>query len=162
MALGDVIRFNAFNGFVYGGDVDLEGGSLKLALLKKGFADFAAAESNPRLGQGNLLECTAGGNYVAGGLSVTLAIVDGAPSSPIYQIKVNTTTHTDGKFTWLKAAGSPEDIFALLLYDDAAAGKEALYAWDATSDNGVTPASMVADDFVGHLSTGPGQIGDIL
>jgi hypothetical protein len=162
MARGDATKFNAVQGFLAGQNIDIESGAWKIALLNVGVDVILATETNPRLGQGNLIECAAGGGYTAGGIAVTLANVDGAPSSATYTMKVDTGVHTDGKFTWSEGAGSPTDIKAFLLYQDDAVNDEAYGVWDATNDGGTTPVSLVAGDVTLHLATGPGEMGDLI
>ena len=76
-------------------------------------------------------------------------------------MRLDTTAHPASKLTFSKAAGSPSDILAACLYLASGGLSEALGVWDMTTDGGVTPASLVADDVVLLFASGQAEILDV-
>jgi len=81
-------------------------------------------------------ECTIGGSYT-GPVALTTAWTESAGT-----VTFDSTTNP----SWTKAAGSPANIVAALVYSETAVGEDALAFIDLTVDGGVTPLSMVSSD----------------
>lgn len=80
-------------------------------------------------------ECTVGGNY-AGAVALTTTWLESAGT-------VTFDITAPDPIEWLAAAGSPTNIVSLLVYSETAAGEDALFFMDLTTDGGTTPVSMV-------------------
>ena len=159
MAQGTTEAFEALAGYLRDKDVDIAGGTWKCALLSDPITALLDSETTPALGSTNCNEVTAGGGYTAKGIALTL---DNTDAGGVVTMKLNTTTHADGKITWTAAAGSPTDIKSALIYDDAATTPADAAAWfaDLTADGGTTPISLVAGNVSITFGSGgnPGEI----
>ena len=157
MAQGTAEVFEATAGYYRDKDVDFASVSWKCALLTNPVTSLLDSETNPALGSPNCTEVTGGGGYTAKGIALPMSNTD---TGGVATLK---TSVTDGKITWTKAAGSPTDIKSAIVYDDAATTPDDKAVWfvDMTSDNGVTPVSLVADDVFITFGSG-GVVGAIL
>ena len=116
-------------------------------------------ETTPKRDAGNINEVAATGGYTPdGGIALTLDITE---TGGLYTFKVNTTTHTDGKISWTKQAGSPANIKSAVLYDDAATNDECVAFWDMTTNGGITPVSLVAVSIDLKLGDAGGNAGEM-
>ena len=160
MAQGDVTLFYAAIDYVFDRKVDVASGSWAVLLLTDSIATISAAEAAPAIG--TYTECSAGGGYTTGGIAITLDPSKAVSNSGVYTLKVNTTSHPGGLFTWTAGAGSPEDIKTALVIDGAATSPvdAAWEAIDMTADGGTTPVSLVADNVTITFGSG-GAAGDL-
>ncbi len=144
MAKGSLLVFDATPGYLRDKDIDLAGGTWKCALISNSIASLLVSETNPALGSTNITQVSNGGGY-SDGIALTL---DNSDSGGVVTMKLNTSTHTDGKISWTKAASSPEDIKTAVVYDDAATtpANAAVCYIDLTEDGGTTAVSLVAVD----------------
>lgn len=131
MAEGDVLTFEEFTLNIGNGTHDLDTHSFKVALLTNAVVP-TAADTTPALG--DYTECTAGGNYTAGGQALTVTYTEAAGVST-FQITANSS--------WTKQAGSPTNAYYGLVYNDTNAGKEAICFVDLGG-----PVDMTAVDLV--------------
>lgn len=83
-------------------------------------------------------ECTTGGSYT-GPVELTTTWVESGGT-------ITFDITAPDPVSWVKAAGSPTNIVAALIYSETAVGEDALAFIDLTSDNGTTPISMVDGD----------------
>ena len=145
MAAGDAEVFEAFAGYLRDKDVDIAGGTWKVALVTEPITTLVDSQAAPALAGTNVTEVTAGGGYTAKGIALTMANTD---TGGVVTLKLNTGTHTDGKITWTAQAGSPTDIKTAVVFDDAATSPvDACIAFiDMTPDGGTSPISLVAGD----------------
>ena len=160
MTQGTAEAFEAFSGYLRDKDVDIAGGTWKVALLTDPITALVDSETNPALGSTNCTEVSAGGGYTAKGIALTL---DNSDSGGVVTMKLNTTTHTGGKITWTAAAGSPVNIKSAIVYDDAATSPTDAAVWfaDLTVDGGTTAISLVGADV--EITFGSGAAaGDIM
>lgn len=160
MAQGSIVVFDALAGYLRDKDIDLAGGTWAAVLLTDPITALLAGETNPALGSTNMNEVVAGGGYSANGIALTL---DNGDSGGVVTMRLNTTTHTDGKITWTAAAGSPTNIKSMGIVDLAGTtpADAAVCYFDMTADGGTTAISLVAGNITFTFGTG-GAAGDIL
>jgi len=143
MAQGDYTQFNYF-AQSYGSNI-LNTHTFKIALTTLqvgGTPTIAATDAVPTWGSGGTTdlstsEVTAGGNYSAGGQTITTGT----------SLTTNVFRLTGTAVTWTKAAGSPTDIKTAVIYSDTATNKDAVGFVDLTTD-GTTAVSLVSQDIV--------------
>ena len=121
MAQGDVTLFNQFKAYEGDGTCDMDGHVFRAALITVAITP-AADTADPCWGAGgttdlSTAECTPGGNYAAGGSTLTGV----------------TFTETGGTVTWdadnvaiAQSATNPADARWVILYDDTATVKPAV------------------------------------
>ncbi len=145
MAKGSLLVFDATSGYLRDKDVDIEGSSWKCALISNSIASLLVSETNPALGSTNITQVSNGGGYTTGGIALTL---DNSDSGGTVTMKLNTSTHTDGKISWSKAASSPTNIKTAVVYDDSAGTPidAAICYIDMTEDGGTTAVNLVSVD----------------
>jgi hypothetical protein len=160
MAKGTLLVFDATPGYLRDKDVDIASGSWKCALISDPVTSLLVSETGPALGSTNINEVTAGGAYTAGGQALTL---NNSDSGGVVTMKLNTTTHTGGKISWARTAGSPTNIKSAVIYDDNATTpvNAAICYIDLTEDGGTTAIDLSARDIEITFGTG-GSAGDIL
>jgi len=159
MARGSLLVFDATPGYLRDKDIDIAGGTWKCALISNSVASLLVSETNPALASTNITQVTNGGGYTDG-IALTL---DNSDSDGTVTMKLNTTTHTDGKISWTKAAGSPTNIKTAVVYDDAATtpANAAICYIDMTEDGGTTAVNLVSVDIDITFGT-DATAGDIL
>lgn len=128
MAEGDVLTFEELT-LTIGTIHDLDADTLKCALITNAVVP-TAADTTPALG--DYTECTAGGNYTAGGDTLTYTYTEAAGVAT-FQITANSS--------WTKLAGSPTNAYYGLVYNDTDVGKNALVFVDLGG-----PVDMTAVD----------------
>ncbi len=138
--------------------VDLDAGTWQIMFCTDPITALLVGETTPKRNSGNITEVSAGGGYSAKGIALTMDISE---SAGLYTFKVNTTTHTDGKISWTKQAGSPTNIKSAVLFDDAATNDECIAFWDMTTNGGTTPLSLVAVSIDLHLGNAGGNNGEM-
>ena len=139
MAAGDVTVFEQFYVDVQEGVHDLETDTIKLGLIDDTLAP-TAADSDPRWGAGgstNLStnEVTPGGNYSAGGQEI---------ANPTVTLVSNQGRFDGDDVDIAQDASNPTDARYGIIYNDTAAGKNAI-AWldlGASSDLSAGPFSV--------------------
>jgi len=108
MAEGDVLTFEEFTLTLGNGTHDLDTDAYKVALLTNATVP-TAADTTPTLA--DYTECTAGGNYTAGGQALTVSWTEAAGVAT-FQITANSS--------WTKLAGSPTNAYYGLVYNTVA------------------------------------------
>jgi len=144
MAQGTFALFNQFKVDMAEKVHNLETDSLKLAFvtLQVGTtATIAATTADPRWGAGggtNLSSSeVSGSNYTAGGnATANNAVTDSSGT---------VTFDADNPATWSQHASGPDTIKTAVLYNDTAAGKQAIGFIDMTGD-GTSAISLVDGD----------------
>lgn len=116
MAIGDVTVFHRAKERVGDGQIPLSGGGFKLALITNAQA-AAAADADPRIGGSGdpeYTQVTAGGNYSAGGASISAVITDN------WTRDAGTCTFDGDDVLWEQHASNPTNANQGILYlDDA-------------------------------------------
>ncbi len=158
MAQGTAKIFLKTRDYISEKTVDIDAGTWQMMLCSDPITALLVGETTPKRNAGNITEVSAGGGYSAGGIVLTLAITE---TGGLYTFKVNTTTHTDGKLSWTKQAGSPTDIKSAVLFDNAASNDECIAFWDMTTNGGTTPLSLVAVSIDLHLGNSGGNDGEM-
>ena len=113
MAAGDFTTFEEFRLQMANGTHDLDTHTFKVALLTSATAP-TASDATPQLG--DYTEVTAGGNYTAGGYTVT----------PSWTEAGGTATWDSDDPTWSQHASNPTNARYGLLYNDTATGDPAI------------------------------------
>lgn len=159
MAKGTLKVFHAVNDYIEDQDIQWDVDQFAMAILSDSIVDLLPTETNPALGSTNCNEVSAGGNYAAGGVNLTL---DNTDSGGVRTIKLNTTTHPSGLVTVLNDPANPTNAKTALVYDkDATTPTDAAVAYvDLTEDGGTTAVDMTGVDLEVTFGTGgnPGEI----
>ncbi len=144
MARGSLLVFDATPGYLRDKDIDIAGGTWKCALISNSVASLLVSETDPAIGSTNITQVTNGGGY-SNGIALTL---DNSDSGGTVTMKLNTTTHTDGKISWTSSVGSPTNIKTAVVYDDAATTPTdaAICYIDMTEDGGTTAVDLASVD----------------
>lgn len=133
MALGDTKTFSYYAYLAGEGTYTNSTDVFKAALITDSYATVDANAANPALT--SFTEATAGGNYTAGGLTITAT----------HSFSAGTTTLDFADFSMLKAAGNPTNAKSLLIINSTAGG-DAYQVIDITSDGGTTAPNLVNND----------------
>lgn len=159
MAKGTQKVFHAFIGYIENQQI-LFSHQWAVALLTNPVTSLLPTETNPALGSTNCTEVSAGGNYPAGGINLTL---NNSLTGGVRTMKLNTSIHAGGKITIAADPAGPTNAKTALVYDkDATSPVDAAAAYiDLTEDNGVTAVDNTAVQIEITFGTG-GVLGDIL
>lgn len=133
MAIGDAKLFRDVGLESGEGDYNFTTDTIKFALLSDTYASISVDTTNPVLT--TFTEVSAGGNYAAGGLTV---------SGVTWTRTAGVSKLSHSAVSMLKDASNPANARTALLYDVTAASS-ALVAVDLTTD-GSTPADLVNND----------------
>lgn len=143
MAKGTLTVFDALWAYVEAAVFDFAADQFAVAILSDPITSLLKTESNPALGSTNCNEVSAGGNYSAGGVNLTLANTD---SGGTRTIKLDTGVHSSGVITIAQDAAGPTNCKTALVYDkDAVSPADAAICFiDLTEDDGTTPVDNSA------------------
>lgn len=159
MAKGDLTVFDAHWAHIEAGVFDFAADQFAMAFLSDPITSLLKSETNPALGSANCNEVSAGGNYPAGGINLTL---DNSNSGGTRTIKLNTGTHAGGVVSVAADPSGPTNVKTALIYDkDATSPADAAIAFiDLTEDDGVTAKdnSAVAIEVTFGQGGNPGEI----
>lgn len=159
MAKGDLLIFDQFLQY-YRGVFDLDTDQWAMALLTDPVTSLLVSETDPALGSSNCNECSAGGNYPAGGINLTL---NNSETGGVHTMKLNTSIHSGGLITIDQDASNPTNAKTALIYSKPAtspADAAACYI-DLTEDGGSTAVDLTARPLEVTLGI-DGTFGDIL
>lgn len=155
MAAGTIVLFNQFYGDIFNGVHDLTNDTIKLALLTSAVTP-TSDDATPRWGassgvdyDGN--ECTAGGNYASGGVTLATTItVQNTTDDCLFDL---------ADLLIASDASNPTDAHWGLLYNDSATNKEAIGFVDFDSDRDLsTGAFSITWDGTGFTTLGQGTL----
>ncbi len=154
MAQGTLALFDQFKEDIGEELHNLETDSFKVAFVTLqvgGTPTIASDDPDPRWGAGGSTDLSAsevsGTNYTAGGNAI---------ANPTYTQTAGTATwDADDPATWLQNGAGPATIKTAVIYNDTAAGKQAIAFIDMTSD-GTTAISLIDGDIT--LTFGAGGI----
>ena len=132
MAQGDVVVFEEAKLAFLDGSIDLSGTTDFSCLLVTTLP--VASVGTPDTS--DYTECTQGGGYTTGGIALTISLAE-AGGTVTFDDSVNPS--------WTKAAGSPTDVVAAIVYSETAT-PDAVCFIDLTTDAGSTPVSLVDND----------------
>lgn len=134
MAQGDAKQFRDYPLEAGTGDYNNTTDVFKMALLTDTYASVSVDLTNPVLS--NFTEASAGGNYPAGGLTV---------SGVTWTRTAGITKLSHSAISMLKNASNPANVRTALLINTTASNS-AYVAVDLTT-NGTTPVDLVNNDF---------------
>jgi len=120
MAAGDFTLFEEFSATISNLH-DLDSDTIKLALITSATAP-TAADATPALA--DYTECSAGGNYVAGGTDMNATFTEAS----------GTATFDGDNITWSKNASNPTDARYALVHDTTTVGAIGWYDLGAVID----------------------------
>lgn len=137
MAQGTMTLFEELSLSSVDGRIDMDTDTFKVALVT---AVPLAADAVPTWGVGgttneSATECSAGGGYTAGG--ITLTTVTLAKAANVGKLDADNVLWTSS------FSGDPADIKAAVLYSATATNKDCLAFLDLTADGGTTAISML-------------------
>jgi hypothetical protein len=135
MAQGDFTLFEEFSKTV-SGTVNLTSSTFKIALITNAVVAVAAT-ATPQLTD---FTQVSGGGYTAGG--ETLAAKTWTEAAGVATFDDTGTPAV----SWTKNGTGPTNIYQAILYDDTAAGDDAVGFIDMTTDGGTTPISLQSGD----------------
>lgn len=160
MAKGTQKIFDAFIGYIEDQDVAYAD-QWALALLSDPITALLVTETNPALGSTNCNEVSAGGNYPAGGINLTLA---NTLSGGIRTMKVDTGIHAGGVIEIASDPAGPTNCKTALIYDkDATTPADAAAAYiDLTEDGGTTAVDNSAVTIQVAIGVADAEAGTIL
>lgn len=140
MAQGDITVFNKFKEDIGDKLLDLSGDTFKLGLVDNTTVP-SASTADPRWGTGGTTdfsanEVTPGGNYPAGGVSLSAVITDN------WTISGGTATFDGDDVSIAKNASNPSGAYWGIIYDSTDTGKRAIAFIDLAG-----PIDLSAGDF---------------
>lgn len=152
MAKGDIKSFHDILPY-YRGTINFDSDQLAFALLSDTYASISQGASSPTLG--SFTECSAGGNYSAGGVNLTL---DNTETGGVHTIKLDTGVFVSGTITIDLDASNPTDARCGLFYSKTAS--DAAFAVVDLTDDGSTAVDLVGRDleYTPDDSGTPGRI----
>ena len=158
MSKGTNLIFNATPHFVKERRIDIQNSTFKIGLISDPVTSLLVSETDPGFGDGNINEVAAGGNYTAGGQTLTLANVS---ASSVFTMKLDTGTHSGGTISWAQDGSNPTNAKTAVIYDSSVVSALAICYYDITDDGGTTAIDMQGRDLEVNIGAA-GNAGEIL
>lgn len=134
-AQGTLVLFEEFSLNIANGVHDMDDDTFNIALITDAVVAVAATAS-PDIS--TFTQVATGNGYTTGGLALTTTFLEAGG--------VATFSSTGGPSAWTQNGSGPTDIFQGIIYNTSAAATDAVGFIEMTTDNGVTPISLVDGD----------------